>query len=278
MLGAHAPTVQPAASTVQTVLGLSTLGVGALSVHVGHQWRKHGLSEAWRKSMRRKGTAFHLSHQDGWLADVSSGLLHFKSVWQLKRLAAGGASSSSSAEVVADLHGEFWERTREVNEAEKKQKQSQATDEKEWKNLTTPTPQPTDTVTNTSATQTTTSISINNRPPTSRESLVWPEFSRSEVAAHSSRDDCWIVIRRKVYDVGGLDGWMQHHPGGARVLHRRGGQDCSTAFTEAEHSLTAHRVLQRYQVGVVQEAEAAGEVIEYEGSDFGRRARASVTS
>ncbi|WP_439400173.1 cytochrome b5-like heme/steroid binding domain-containing protein (plasmid) [Bradyrhizobium sp. PMVTL-01] len=37
---------------------------------------------------------------------------------------------------------------------------------------------------------------------------------REEVALHNNRDDCWVIIRRKVFDITERP---PHHPGGAGI-------------------------------------------------------------
>lgn len=45
----------------------------------------------------------------------------------------------------------------------------------------------------------------------------------AEVAKHSTKESCWIVIDSKVYDV---TSFLYSHPGGAAILLRQGGAVC----------------------------------------------------
>ena len=45
-------------------------------------------------------------------------------------------------------------------------------------------------------------------------------YTAKELQQHTSPDDCWLVIKGKVYDV---SGWGQDHPGGA-VVYTYGGK------------------------------------------------------
>jgi hypothetical protein len=45
-------------------------------------------------------------------------------------------------------------------------------------------------------------------------------YTAKELQKHTSPDDCWLVIKGKVYDV---SGWGQDHPGGA-VVYTYGGK------------------------------------------------------
>lgn len=53
-------------------------------------------------------------------------------------------------------------------------------------------------------------------------------FTWEEVQKHSHRNDQWLVIDRKVYDV---TKWAQRHPGGFRVIKHYAGEDATEAFT-----------------------------------------------
>lgn len=46
------------------------------------------------------------------------------------------------------------------------------------------------------------------------------EIPAAEIALHTKPDDCWVVIKGKVYDV---SGWGKDHPGGA-VIYTYGGK------------------------------------------------------
>nr|QAY29225.1 fatty acid desaturase [Chelon labrosus] len=53
-------------------------------------------------------------------------------------------------------------------------------------------------------------------------------YSWDEVRSHSSRNDQWLVIDRKVYNV---SQWAKRHPGGFRVISHYAGEDATEAFT-----------------------------------------------
>ena len=52
-------------------------------------------------------------------------------------------------------------------------------------------------------------------------------FTLAEVKNHNSRDDCWLVIENKVYDV---TKWIRFHPGGELPILFMAGHDCSDVF------------------------------------------------
>lgn len=70
-------------------------------------------------------------------------------------------------------------------------------------------------------------------------------FTMDQVAKHTAEDDCWIVIRNKVYD---CTEFVQKHPGGTSSILLNAGQDCSQDF-EAIHSKAAWKLLRNYYIG-----------------------------
>ncbi|KAK2842355.1 hypothetical protein Q5P01_012555 [Channa striata] len=53
-------------------------------------------------------------------------------------------------------------------------------------------------------------------------------YTWEEVQSHNSKNDQWVVIDRKVYNV---TQWAKRHPGGFRVLSHHAGEDATEAFT-----------------------------------------------
>ncbi|KAL4960450.1 FMN-dependent dehydrogenase-domain-containing protein [Aspergillus stella-maris] len=56
--------------------------------------------------------------------------------------------------------------------------------------------------------------------------------TRAEIAQHNSRQSCWVAIHGAVYDV---TGFLDEHPGGAKVLLRCAGRDATSDF-DSVHS------------------------------------------
>uniref|UniRef100_A0A1D1XKV4 Putative cytochrome b5 isoform 2 n=1 Tax=Anthurium amnicola TaxID=1678845 RepID=A0A1D1XKV4_9ARAE len=73
-------------------------------------------------------------------------------------------------------------------------------------------------------------------------------FSLKEAAQHNTRDDCWVVIDGKVYDV---TEYLDEHPGGDDVLISAAGKDATFEFEDAGHSKSARELMKGYCVGEV---------------------------
>ncbi|MCS7093235.1 MAG: cytochrome b5 domain-containing protein [Patescibacteria group bacterium] len=76
------------------------------------------------------------------------------------------------------------------------------------------------------------------------------KFSRDEVARHATKDDCYLIIEGKVYDV---TAYIDRHPGGL-VIARYCGKDATEAFNarglEREpHSPRARKILKDFYLG-----------------------------
>ena len=76
--------------------------------------------------------------------------------------------------------------------------------------------------------------------------------TREEVARHNTRDDCWVIISGKVYDI---SEWAPHHPSGARNRPnvRRQGSHCE--FGDY-HSAEAVAHMAHFCIGDLVEAPA----------------------
>lgn len=58
-------------------------------------------------------------------------------------------------------------------------------------------------------------------------------FSTAEVAKHNTKEDCWVILHKKVYN---LSRFLPEHPGGVAVIMKVAGRDGTKAF-EAIHSI-----------------------------------------
>jgi fatty acid desaturase len=53
-------------------------------------------------------------------------------------------------------------------------------------------------------------------------------YTRSEVLKHNKIDDCWIIVRNKIYNI---TSFIKQHPGGQDILMSRAGEDATSFFT-----------------------------------------------
>ncbi|KAJ4751576.1 Cytochrome b5 [Rhynchospora pubera] len=75
------------------------------------------------------------------------------------------------------------------------------------------------------------------------------KFSASDVLLHTTRDDCWLLIRGKVYDV---TKFLDDHPGGEEViLQASASGDATDAFETVGHSSSAETMMEGYLIGSV---------------------------
>lgn len=50
------------------------------------------------------------------------------------------------------------------------------------------------------------------------------KWTYDEVARHTSRDDCYVILYNKVYD---LTKFLPEHPGGASIILKNAGKDAT---------------------------------------------------
>lgn len=77
-------------------------------------------------------------------------------------------------------------------------------------------------------------------------------ISASEVAKHSSRNDCWTIIENSIYEV---TSYITAHPGGDRIIQACG-KDATELFKTQgnngkSHSPSAATILERFKIGTL---------------------------
>jgi cytochrome b involved in lipid metabolism len=74
------------------------------------------------------------------------------------------------------------------------------------------------------------------------------KYTLQEVSKHNTREDGWMVIRGRVYDV---TDWIPLHPGGDAILAGLG-KDATTLFENVHPNLMLpEKMLKRYYIGDV---------------------------
>ncbi|KAG7575159.1 Cytochrome b5-like heme/steroid binding domain superfamily [Arabidopsis suecica] len=76
-------------------------------------------------------------------------------------------------------------------------------------------------------------------------------ISFHDVAKHKCKNDCWILIHGKVYDI---STFMDEHPGGDNVLLAVTGKDASIDFEDVNHSKDAKELMKKYCIGDVDQS------------------------
>ena len=74
------------------------------------------------------------------------------------------------------------------------------------------------------------------------------------MAAHSSREDVWMSIHNKVYNI---SKYLDDHPGGEEVLMDRAGKDATEDYEDVGHSNEARKQLNKFEVGELPPSEKA---------------------
>ncbi|KAI9004888.1 cytochrome b5-like heme/steroid binding domain-containing protein [Phycomyces nitens] len=78
-------------------------------------------------------------------------------------------------------------------------------------------------------------------------------FTYEEVSTHNTRDDLYMIINNKVYDI---TKFVDEHPGGEEVLVDEGAKDATASFNDIGHSPEASEMLEKYYIGDVDTSSA----------------------
>lgn len=79
------------------------------------------------------------------------------------------------------------------------------------------------------------------------------DYSLKEVSAHTTSKSCWVIYKKKVYDV---TEFIQDHPGGDDLILDYAGKDVTEVMKdvlEHEHSDSAYEILEEYCIGRLEE-------------------------
>ena len=74
-------------------------------------------------------------------------------------------------------------------------------------------------------------------------------YTVKEVEKHNKRDDLWIIIDHKVYDI---TEFANTHPGGKQLLYSVGGQDATEYFYELHRKEILLEIADEYNIGHIQ--------------------------
>lgn len=104
---------------------------------------------------------------------------------------------------------------------------------------------------------------INEGSLRARKKNINTPYTVQEVAKHNTKDDVWIIIKNKVYDV---TKWTAHHPGGDLPILNLAGHDVTDAF-RGFHPDWAYNKLATFQVGVLVDYQPSQIVKDYRAID-----------
>lgn len=82
-------------------------------------------------------------------------------------------------------------------------------------------------------------------PPPSTKKTTGKLFTMAEIQKHKSENDCWIIVKDRVYDA---TEYLELHPGGIESITMNGGMDATEDFV-AIHSIKATKMLEKYYIG-----------------------------
>ena len=74
------------------------------------------------------------------------------------------------------------------------------------------------------------------------------KYTIEQIKKHTSKNDCWIIINHKVYDV---SQFLSIHPGGASIILTVGGSDATEYFDELHRPEVLQEVGDDYIIGEV---------------------------
>lgn len=143
--------------------------------------------------------------------------------------------NNNSSQDEVDLEGKLEGILKIVNPEEEKPAQV------EEKKETTPTPKPS---TSSSSSTTTTTKPTTPKPTTTTTTSTRKTISSTEVAKHSTKDDCYLIVKNIVYDV---TTYIDKHPVGKSKIVNKCGQESTSVFA-AIHSNFAWNLLAKYYV------------------------------
>lgn len=81
-------------------------------------------------------------------------------------------------------------------------------------------------------------------------------ITAAEVRQHRKLDDCWMIIKGRVYNV---TPYMLFHPGGEKELMKGAGKDATKLFDEIHAWVNVEAMLKSCLLGVLKTDESSSE-------------------
>eukprot|EP01095_Lingulamoeba_sp_RSL-Kostka_P006147 TRINITY_DN1900_c0_g1_i1.p1 TRINITY_DN1900_c0_g1~~TRINITY_DN1900_c0_g1_i1.p1 ORF type:complete len:155 (-),score=47.00 TRINITY_DN1900_c0_g1_i1:224-688(-) len=83
--------------------------------------------------------------------------------------------------------------------------------------------------------------------PKAEEPISLNYYTKEEISKHNKRNDCWLIIDDKVYDV---TSYVDNHTGGDSILNYAG-DDNTKPFYGDQHPAKAFQIIDDYLIGYV---------------------------
>jgi nitrate reductase (NAD(P)H) len=115
--------------------------------------------------------------------------------------------------------------------------------------------------------------------PAATPSDVKKVFTMDEVKKHNTEEDCWIIVKDRVYDA---TEYLELHPGGIEsIIINSGAVDATEDFV-AIHSTKATKMLEKYYIGdldksSVSQADAEEELVDAQGRKLALNPRKKIS-
>ena len=77
---------------------------------------------------------------------------------------------------------------------------------------------------------------------------TWKVWKMAEVRKHNTREDMWMVIRGKVYNI---TQYLPYHPGGISILDKAAGNDGTVLFDKYHKWISAEAILEACFIGIL---------------------------
>jgi delta8-fatty-acid desaturase len=98
------------------------------------------------------------------------------------------------------------------------------------------------------------------KTPSSLAGKALPVYSMAEVAKHNTKDDCWIVLDERVYEV---TKFIDSHPGGVGPIVNMAGKDATDVFANYHAARVYEKMLPAYLIGKCNDAKVYEHVLDF---------------
>ena len=104
------------------------------------------------------------------------------------------------------------------------------------------------------------SATADARTETSKSTSALPRYTQAAVAKHCTREDCWVIIEERVYDV---TRFVDRHPGGVGPVVNLAGKDATDVFANYHAARVYKTMLPAYLVGVCSDVQVPAHVADF---------------